>query len=78
MEKVIVVVGMLLLSISLIACSDSNSLVKAENENLYQIYTHTDEDGCEYLIVYHDEWGTNRQGIGAGITPKVKQPATCQ
>lgn len=63
---------------SLVGCSD-NEQVKAEvkPEKPYDIYTHKDSDGCEYLIVYSKKDAVNGVGVGVGITPKVIQPESC-
>lgn len=77
MKKPIIAI-MILLCIALTACSNSVFEMAAENEKPYSIYTHTDEDGCEYLIVYDEEYDIYEGfGLGAGITPKVKQPVGC-
>ena len=78
MKKLIWLVFMLM-CVVLDACSDTDVHVKAEQPLPYQIHDYIDSNGCQYVIVYAEEKRPGGgQGVGVGITQKVKQPASCE
>lgn len=78
MKRASILVGITLFCLAfIVACSGDAERAKAVEEKPYSLYVHEDADGCQYLIVYAEEWVGNGQGVGVGITPKVNQPAKC-
>lgn len=65
-------------------CSDYEVTVQPRQteakSNPFDVYTHIDEDGCEYIIVYEEKGfnGSYAGGVGLGITAKVNQPNQCK
>lgn len=69
-----------------VGCSDYEVEVKQKttkansNDHPFEVYSHVDEDGCEYLIVYEESgfYPENAGGVGLGMTAKVNQPSKCR
>lgn len=72
-------------SFLVVGCSDFEVEVKQKttkadsSDHPFEVYSHIDEDGCEYLIVYEERgfYPENAGGLGLGITAKVNQPSKC-